>query len=288
MTKALFKSVLTRLLTVLIILNMLPLYNASASSTNELPWPLSTSYPITTGYYYSNGDPHYGVDMAAPSGTPLYANFSGTAQFYQVYTTISGTKYLTSYGNAVYLTSTDGKYFAIYGHLSSFNGVGLTIPSSQTRSQKGNSGKLLVGTRNVSVGEVLGYVGTTGNSRGNHLHYGLKINGSWVNPAERLDPNVCATSGGGTTPVTPDPGTQDGHSPVGVVDEINVTDGNSIYIRGWAFDPDDQNHSVLMEAYIDTTRENATAGSGYQFWCSTDRPDVKSVYGLTGTGSYGF
>ena len=58
--------------------------------------------------------------MAAPSGTPLYANFSGTAQFYQVYTTISGTKYLTSYGNAVYLTSTDGKYFAIYGHLSSF------------------------------------------------------------------------------------------------------------------------------------------------------------------------
>ena len=43
-----------------------------------------------------------------------------------------------------------------------------------------------------------------------------------------------------------------------------------------------------MEAYIDTPRENATAGSGYQFWCSADRPDVKSAYGLTGTGHYGF
>ena len=86
---------------------------------------------------------------------------------------------------------------------------------------------------------------------------------------------------------TPTP-SQDGHSPNGVVDEICVKDGNSIYIRGWAFDPDDQNYSVLMEAYIDTTRENATAGSGYQFWCSTDRPDVKNAYGLTGSGSYGF
>lgn len=98
--------------------------------------------------------------------------------------------------------------------------------------------------------------------------------------------------GGNNTPDPgPDPGPDpqpSGHSPVGVVDEIYVKNGNSIYIRGWAFDPDDQNHNVMLEAYIDTTRENATAGSGYQFRCTKDRPDVKSAYSLTGSTYYGF
>ena len=89
---------------------------------------------------------------------------------------------------------------------------------------------------------------------------------------------------------TPDPGStpQSGGSPVGVVDEVSVRNGNSIYIRGWAYDPDDQNHNVMLEAYIDTTRENATAGSGYQFRCTQDRPDVRAAYNLTGSTEYGF
>ena len=101
-------------------------------------------------------------------------------------------------------------------------------------------------------------------------------------------PKYCGQNPG--TGPTPDPGStpQPGGSPVGVVDEVSVRNGNSIYIRGWAYDPDDQNHNVMLEAYIDTTRENATAGSGYQFRCTQDRPDVRAAYNLTGSTEYGF
>lgn len=39
----------------------------------------------------------------------------------------------------------------------------------------------------IEKGTILGYMGSTGNSTGAHLHWGVKINGSWVNPAPWLD-----------------------------------------------------------------------------------------------------
>lgn len=189
------KSWLSVLLVVCLCITIMPLQRTSAATT--IYWPLSTAYKITNPF--SNHGAKDGVDMATSGKTPeVYAVGSGTAYFYQVQATIGGNNYLVSYGNLVELKW--GSYVAIYAHLSSFNGINTPIPSSQTKqysySQCKNKGyaysKKLVGTKNVSEGDVLGNVGTTGNSTGCHLHFGLKINGSHVNPANYLSQSMTA------------------------------------------------------------------------------------------------
>jgi murein DD-endopeptidase MepM/ murein hydrolase activator NlpD len=89
--------------------------------------------------------------MLAARGTPLVAVTSGSVLFKQ--TSLGG--------NSVWLTGDDGnKYF--YAHLDSFEGS----------------------SRSVSAGEVIGYVGDTGNARGtNHLHFEVHPGGgAAVNP----------------------------------------------------------------------------------------------------------
>lgn len=50
---------------------------------------------------FSSG--HAGIDFSCTVGTPIYASCDGSVTFYQCYRTYSGTRYLTSYGNCVYL-----------------------------------------------------------------------------------------------------------------------------------------------------------------------------------------
>ena len=98
-----------------------------------------------------------GVDFAAPGGTNIRAVASGVV-------TVSGWHY--SYGNYVMIyhgTDDQGNTYAtLYAHMNS------TPPVS-------------VG-QNVSQGDVIGHVGTTGNSTGNHLHLELRVNGARTNP----------------------------------------------------------------------------------------------------------
>lgn len=154
-------------------------------------WPLSTSYKITNSF--SNHPSKDGVDMATSGNMPeVYAVEGGTAYFYQVQAIIDGSSYLVSYGNLVELKW--GNNTAIYAHLSSFNGITAPISSSMTKrlsysecKQNGYEySKKLIATKNVAEGDVLGNVGTTGNSTGCHLHFGLKIDGSHVDPAGYL------------------------------------------------------------------------------------------------------
>jgi murein DD-endopeptidase MepM/ murein hydrolase activator NlpD len=109
-----------------------------------------TAYADTWGAPRSGGRSHQGVDMMSVQGTPLVAAESGTAQ---MKTNALG-------GNVVWLAGASGtKYY--YAHLSAWEGS----------------------SRGVSQGEVIGYVGATGNTSVSHLHFEVHPGGGVaVNP----------------------------------------------------------------------------------------------------------
>ncbi|SDG12103.1 M23 family metallopeptidase [Pelagibacterium luteolum] len=106
------------------------------------------SHPIFRDYRL-----HTGVDLAARTGTPIYAGGDGIVEMAQWY---------SGYGRYVELSHSNG-YNTAYAHMSAI-ADGITP-----------------GTR-VSQGQVIGYVGSTGQSTGPHLHYEIKINGNTVDP----------------------------------------------------------------------------------------------------------
>lgn len=96
---------------------------------------------------------HLGIDLAAPKGTPVWAIADGTVSF-------KGWK--GGAGNLIIIKHKGGLE-SIYGHLSKFaKGI--------------NSGV------SVKQRQVIGYVGSTGLSTGPHLHYGLRLNGKYIDP----------------------------------------------------------------------------------------------------------
>lgn len=122
-------------------------------------WPLPQSYTITSWFGYRK-DPftgeiayHSGIDIAAPKGTPILAAANGTV-------TIANAidSWGDSYGYHVKIKHTDS-FETLYAHCSSI---------CVTKGQE------------VKQGEVIGYVGTTGNSTGNHLHFEVRQNGERV------------------------------------------------------------------------------------------------------------
>ena len=138
--------------------------------------PSGYAYPLGRPTAFGNGH-----DCAIAEGTPVYAIADGEARFYQVMGTFRGRYATVSYGNFIELYCDNGAV-AKYAHLSRFEGVGLQYESiknpGSTYTACSNYGKKQMGTRRVSKGEVIGYVGTTGNSTGSHLHFELIENGS--------------------------------------------------------------------------------------------------------------
>ena len=96
---------------------------------------------------------HWGVDYAAPKGTPIYAAGEGIVEV---------AKYNGGYGNYVKIRH-NSEYSTAYGHISSF------------------ARGIRPGVR-VKQGQVIAYVGSTGRSTGNHLHYEIIQNGRRINP----------------------------------------------------------------------------------------------------------
>ena len=131
--------------------------------TGIFAWPLPQSFTITSNFGYRQ-DPftgkltyHNGTDIAAPQGTPILAAASGTV------TIANGTDpWGGSYGYHVKIDHGRGLE-TLYAHCSAI---------SVTAGQQ------------VQQGEVIGYVGSTGNSTGNHLHFEVWENRRRTNAME--------------------------------------------------------------------------------------------------------
>lgn len=99
----------------------------------------------------AKGAYHNGIDFAAPAGTPIYAAYDGV---------VASATYSSSMGNYVIINHGDGM-FTIYMHAKSLN------------CSEGDV---------VARGDTIAYVGTTGRSTGNHLHFTVRLNGEYVSP----------------------------------------------------------------------------------------------------------
>ncbi len=122
-----------------------------APSTGGYMWPIPGYTYCSRGFtgLYA----HNGIDICGHYGTPIYAAQSGVVEK-AVY---------TGRGYGVYVIINHGGGFSsLYGHCS-----GLTVQAGQI----------------VNQGDLIGYVGSTGNSTGNHCHFEIRINGTQVNPA---------------------------------------------------------------------------------------------------------
>ena len=125
-----------------------PIPRTAARGTSNFDWPLAGV--ITQGFWSH----HPGIDIAAPTGTPIRAADSG-------YVVFAGWDHEpVSYGNMVLIDHGNG-FYTRYAHMSVIHATA------------GES---------VVKGQVIGLVGATGNATGPHLHFEIILNGVHQNP----------------------------------------------------------------------------------------------------------
>lgn len=122
------------------------------TGSGQFLWPVP-NYRYCSRWY---GGRHKGVDICAPAGTPIYATASGTVTKAGYNRAGAG----NNYGYSV-IISHSGGYTSVYAHCLS-----LTVHAGQT----------------VRQGQLIGYVGSTGRSTGNHCHFEIRHNGSYIPP----------------------------------------------------------------------------------------------------------
>lgn len=138
--------------------------SASGNSTpdrqyggGQFSWPAPSYTRISDDYGYRIHPTlgvqqfHNGIDMAAPSGSPILAAYDGT---------VIAASYSSTMGNYIMIDHGSGLY-TVYMHASA-----LYVSTGQ----------------DVSKGSQIAAVGSTGRSTGPHLHFSVRLNGSYVNP----------------------------------------------------------------------------------------------------------
>lgn len=138
--------------------------NALKFKGGHLKWPLPGYHRITSEFgrredpiTHKLGAMHNGTDIGAPNGTPIYAAADGEVIY---------AAWMNGYGNTIMIDhgkNSNGQHvITLYAHCSSLVAVkGAQVIGGQT---------------------IVAKVGSTGRSTGNHLHFGLKIGGAWVDP----------------------------------------------------------------------------------------------------------
>lgn len=135
--------------------------SSSSSTSSGFTWPCPSSHTISSQFGYrihpilGTKKLHNGIDIAAPYGSSIVAAGSGT---------VIAASYSSSMGNYVMISHGNG-ITTVYMHCSS-----LLVSSGQT----------------VSKGQQIARVGSTGLSTGNHLHFSVMKNGSYVSPWDYL------------------------------------------------------------------------------------------------------
>ena len=122
------------------------------TGSGQFIWPVP-NYRYCSRWY---GGRHRGVDICAPAGTPIYASAGGTITKAGYNKAGAG----TGYGYSVIINH-GGGYSSVYAHCLS-----LTVSAGQT----------------VKQGQLIGYLGSTGRSTGNHCHFEIRLNGSYIPP----------------------------------------------------------------------------------------------------------
>lgn len=143
-------------------LALLPLPAAAEAGPVFWLWPLDEPYDydaISSTYGARFGRTHEGVDIAAPTGTPVHCARSGV---------VTSSRLSPSYGNVIEIDHGGGTS-TLYAHLSK-------------RSVKAGD--------EVTMGDVIGLVGSTGRSEASHLHFEIQKGGVAVNPTPvSVDPD---------------------------------------------------------------------------------------------------
>ena len=128
-----------------------------STATGTYIWPCPSSTYVTSAFgmrehpLFGDERPHSGIDISGSAGSEVLAADSGT---------VAVATYSSSYGNYVTIYHSNGDY-TLYAHMSS-----LAVTAGQ----------------NVTQGDVIGYVGSTGWATGPHLHFEIRVNGSTVDP----------------------------------------------------------------------------------------------------------
>lgn len=132
------------------------------SASNEVPtlWPVTG--PITSSFGErenpfggDEGEFHPGIDISGPLGTPIHATADGVVTAAQV---------VNGYGREVTIEHGHGVE-TLYGHMSGF-----AVTAGQA----------------ITRGQIVGYIGHSGRTTGNHVHYEVRIHNTPVNPHKYL------------------------------------------------------------------------------------------------------
>lgn len=131
--------------------------------TAGITWVVPCAYIIVSSPYgyrthpvYGGGSFHDGIDLANYSGTPIVATRSGT---------VTIARYSSSAGYYVSINHGDG-FNSVYMHMTHY----IVNPGQE-----------------VTAGQIIGYMGSTGCSTGPHLHFGISYNGVSQNPAAYIN-----------------------------------------------------------------------------------------------------